>query len=117
MLINLSEVLSEQHKTIVKDCTPDMVEFRCEFGRFPIAEKKDAHIVVEHVKGKELMIRGTADITITIPCDRCLQDVPTRFELDFVKNVDLDESNEARVDELDEKNYIDGYYLDVDKLL
>ena len=63
------------------------------------------------------MIRGTADITITIPCDRCLQDVPTQFELDFVKNVDLDESNEARVDELDEKNYIDGYHLDVDKLL
>ena len=40
MLINLSEVLSEQHKTIVKDCTPDMVEFRCEFGRFPIARKR-----------------------------------------------------------------------------
>lgn len=117
MLINLSEVLSEQHKTIVKGCMPDMAEFKCELGRFPIAEKKDAHIVVEHVKGRELMIRGTADITITIPCDRCLQDVPTRFELDFVKNVDLDESNEARVDELDEKNYIDGYYLDVDKLL
>ena len=117
MLINLSDVLSEQHKTIIKDCMPDMDEFHCEFGSFPISEKKGAHIVVEHVKGRELMIRGTADITITIPCDRCLKDVPTRFELDFVKNVDLDESDEARVDELDEKNYIDGYHLDVDKLL
>ncbi len=67
MLINLSEVLSEQHKTIVKDCTPDMVEFQCEFGSFPVTEKKDAHIVVEHVKGKELTITGTAEITIIIP--------------------------------------------------
>ena len=117
MLINLSDVLSEQHKTIVKDCMPDMEEFKGGFGSFPITEKKEAHIVVEHVKGRELLISGSAELTITIPCDRCLQDVPTCFELEFKKNVDLDASSDAGEDELDEKNYIDGYNLDVDKLL
>ena len=117
MLINLSDVLSEQHKTIEKSCMPDMAEFKAEFGSFPISEKKAAHIVAEHVKGKQLLIKGTAEFTIMVPCDRCLTETPVEFALEFVKNVDLEESDDARVDELDEKNYIDGYYLDVDKLL
>ena len=117
MLINLSDVLSEQHKTIERDCPLDMVEFKSELGTFPIGEKENAHIVVQHVKGRELLIKGKAELTIIIPCDRCLADVPVKFELEFTKNVDLDESNDAKVDELDEKNYIDGYHLDVDKVL
>ena len=56
-------------------------------------------------------------MVLEIPCDRCLEAVPTEFILEFTKNVDLDESSEEQAMELDEKNYIDGYNLDVDKLL
>ena len=117
MLINLSEVLSEHHKTIEKDCQIEMNEFVSDFGKFPIVKKGPAHIVIEHVKNRELLIKGKAELTIVIPCDRCLEDVETQFHLDFEKNVDLMESSDAKIDELDEKNYIDGYHLDVDKLL
>lgn len=117
MLINLSDVLSEQHKTIDKDISFELESFDTDYGSFPVISKDPAHIVISHVKGKELLIHGTASLTIAIPCDRCLQDVDTAFELDFLKNVDLDESHKDRIEELDEKNYIDGYYLDVDKLL
>ena len=58
MLINLSDVLSEHHKTIDKTTSVEMTEFHSEFGCFSVLEK-----------------------------------------------------------ELDEKNYIDGYNLDVDKLI
>ena len=75
------------------------------------------HIVVKHVKQRELTIEGEADICLEIPCDRCLELVEVPFKLKFVKNVDLQESGEMESDELDEKNYIDGYNLDVDKLL
>ena len=37
--------------------------------------------------------------------------------MEFTKNVDLDESSEEQAMELDEKNYMHGYNLDVDKLL
>ena len=117
MLINLSEVLSEHHKTIEKDCQIEMNEFVSDLGCFPIEKKSDAHIVVEHVKGRELLVKGQADLTIVIPCDRCLKDVPTEMHLDFEKDVDLSDINDEKLDELDEKNYIDGYHLDVDKLL
>ena len=116
MLINLSGVLSEQHKTIDKIVPVEMTEFRTSYGRFAIIEKQDAHIVVKHVKQKQLTIDGTCRLTLELPCDRCLEPVKTVFELNFSKTVDL-AADENQIDELDEKNYIDGYNLDVDKLL
>ena len=117
MIINLSDVLSEQHKTIDKTVSMEMTEFTSELGRFPIVEKEEVHIVVKHMKSRELLITGETRLVLEIPCDRCLETVRTEFNLEFTKNVDLAESNDNQVDELDEKNYIDGYHLDVDKLL
>ena len=117
MLINLSDVLSEHHKTIDKTISVEMIEFCSELGRFPVLEKDDVHIVVKHVKNRELMIKGEGRVLLEIPCDRCLEAVPTEFILEFTKNIDLDDSNDEQAMELDEKNYIDGYNLDVDKLL
>ncbi|WP_461810059.1 YceD family protein [Faecalimonas sp.] len=114
MLINLSDVLTEHHKTIEQDCSIEMQEFKSELGSFPITKKENLHIVIKYIKGRELFIRGNTKFTIIIPCDRCLEDVPTEFKLDFEKTVDLSDEQE---NELDEKNYIDGYHLDVDKLL
>ena len=116
MLINLSDVLSEHHKTIDTVVSVEMTEFVSTLGSFPIVEKEDAHIVVKHVKKRELMIDGKCKLVLELPCDRCLELVRTEMHLEFTKNVDLDESSDEK-DELDEKNYIDGYNLDVDKLL
>ena len=117
MLINLSDVLSEHHKTIDMVVPVELTEFKSSFGRFQILDKKDAHIVIKHVKQRELSIIGEADLVLEIPCDRCLEPVKVPFSLQFMKNVNLQESEDASDDEMDEKNYIDGYNLDVDKLL
>ncbi|MFR7439951.1 MAG: YceD family protein [Lachnospiraceae bacterium] len=71
---------------------------------------------MEHVREseKKLVITGQADITLNIPCDRCLEDVEVLFSLDFEKHVNLEAEDDK---ESDETNYIDGYNLDVDKLL
>ena len=52
-----------------------------------------------------------------IPCDRCLDDVRQEFVLDCTKHVDVGISDAELTEELDESNFIDGYHLDVDKLL
>ena len=116
MLINLSDVLSELHKPIDQVVSVEMNEFKSTLGWVPVVEKSDAHIVVKHVKGRELLITGECRLVLEIPCDRCLEPVREEFELEFEKNVDLTEGD-VESDELDEKNYIDGYNLDVEKLL
>ena len=114
MFIDLSDVLSEHHKMIDETVSIEMTEFQFALGSMPIIEKGPVHIVVKHVKQRELTIDGECRLVLEIPCDRCLESVPVEFELNFTKNIDLDDE---QIDELDEKNYIDGYHLDVDKLL
>lgn len=116
MFIDLSAVLSEQHKPIDEVVQLELDTIRVGQTSYPITEKEAVHIQVTHVKGSEYHIRGTSCIIVQIPCDRCLQDVAVSIPLDFSKQVDLGEETEQQ-DELDEKDYIDGYILDVDKLL
>ena len=117
MLINLSDVLSEQHKTVEETVPFEMEELRLRFGTFLIVNKDPVHVVVSHVKNRELQIKAETKVNVMIPCDRCLADVNQKFSLDFVKYVDLNTSDADLREELDESNFIDGYHLDVDKML
>lgn len=117
MLINLSDVLSEQHKPIDVTVEFETDEFQTKYGTFPIMEKSPVHVAVSHMKDKELKIQAEAQIVVQIPCDRCLTDVKQEFSLEFTKYVDLSVSDAELKDGFDESNFIDGYHLDVDKML
>ena len=117
MLINLSDVLSDQHKTVEETVRLEMEEIRLQSGTYPIISKEPVHVKVEHIGGKELLITAETRLSVIIPCDRCLEDVKREFELNRVKHVDVGLSDAELTEELDESNFIDGYHLDVDKLL
>lgn len=117
MLINLSDVLTEQHKPVEEVACLDMENIDLKSGSYPIIRKEPVHIVISHIKGKELEISGKGEIAVVIPCDRCLQDVERVITLDFTKHVDLSISDADLPEGIDESDYIDGYHLDVDKLL
>nr|WP_288859856.1 DUF177 domain-containing protein [uncultured Faecalicatena sp.] len=117
MLINLSDVLSEQHKTVEETVALELETIDLKSGSYPIVSKEPVHVVVSHVKDKERLIKAESKVCIIIPCDRCLEDVKQEFELDFTKHVDLGISDAELPEGLDESNFIDGYHLDVDKLL
>lgn len=68
--------------------------------------------------GKEkLLLEGSTTVVAHIPCDRCLTDVPTSLELVIDREVDMKQTEEDRIEELDETEFIIGYSLDVEKLL
>lgn len=117
MLINLSDVLSDQHKTVEETVRLEMEEIRLQSGTYPIISKEPVHVKVEHIRGKGLLITAETRLSVMIPCDRCLEDVKREFELNCVKHVDVGLSDAELTEELDESNFIDGYHLDVDKLL
>lgn len=117
MILDLSDVLSEQHTTIEKDVPIELETFISRVGEFRILEKQPLALKVEHRKERKLCITGKGSLVAEIPCDRCLKPVRTELVLDFVKNVNLDAEDAEQTEELDETNYIDGYGLDVDKLV
>ena len=117
MIINLSDVLSDQHKTVEETVPLTMDVIRMKSGDYPVVESEPVHVRVEHVRGKELRICADTRLRTLIPCDRCLEDVRHEFVLNFTKHVDVGLSDAELTEELDESNFIDGYHLDVDKML
>ena len=116
MLINLSDILSADDKSMSIEATLDLNEFQSRLGIFPIIKKNSVALTVTHVKDREFLVKGNTKITVAIPCDRCLQDVATELDIVFDKECNMNVSEE-KIEEIEEQNYIDGYNLDVDKLL
>ena len=117
MLINLSDVLSEQHKPIHETVECEWDEICMKAGKYPVTKKSPVEIHVKHVKNRELQIQGKMELSVMMACDRCLEDVEVQMPLDFIKYVNLAVTDAELPEGFDESNYIDGYYLDVDKML
>lgn len=117
MILNLSDVLSEQHKPIEAEVPLEMTCFKSDFGTFDILKKEPVSVTVEYAGEKKLVITGNTEVIVKIPCDRCLTDVEIELPVKFDKKVSLESAEEGQAEELDETNYIDGYNLDVDQLV
>ena len=119
MLINLSKVLSEPHRPINEVVPCNLTDIRSRMGKFSIISKEDVMIDITYLQKRQLEIIGKTSLVLEIPCDRCLEPVAVELKLDFTKKVELNQSNDDDMfsDEFDESNYIDGYTLDVDKLV
>ena len=117
MLIKLTDVLAYDNKVLQTKAPIEMESFDSRNGSFPIAQKSDVSLLITHTSKKNVTIEAKADLTISIPCDRCLEAVNTKFHIDVTKDVDLALIEEDRINELDEKDYIVGNELDVDKLI
>lgn len=119
MILNLSGVLSEQHEPLEALVPCEMETVRIREDSYPVVSGEDARICVKFAGEHKLSVRGECRLVIMIPCDRCLKPIPTELELDFERKVESQagEASSDKTDELDENNYIDGYHLDVDRLL
>ena len=117
MLIALNDVLKEDGKVLRKEAEFSLNTFTLKSGRYPITGKSPVSLVLTNKGKRNLLIQGKVDLTILIPCGRCLEDVPVEFALDIEKEVDMALSEEQRKEALDECVFIHGYDLDVDELV
>lgn len=117
MLIDLSKILSFEGQEIKLEVEIEKDVFSCELGEFGYAEKSPVSLTVIHKENQILEIRGTGSVSLLIPCSRCLELVKTVFSLDIHEEVDMKLSEQERIDELDENNFIQGRELDTEKLI
>lgn len=117
MLINLTDVLSCEEKTVIRTASIDQESFDSDLGSFPITEKDPFELAITNLGGKKLRIAASARLSVRIPCDRCLEDVKTPLVLVIDREVDLKQTAEGRIEDLDETDFVIGYNLDVDKLI
>lgn len=117
MLINLSELFSVKGKEKTYSVAIDKDEFLVANQAYPIDSATPAILRVQNLGEKKLLLTGTAEVFVSIPCDRCLEPVSYPIKLDFNEELDLNRTEEERVEMLNEQPYIKGYNLDVEQLL
>ena len=53
-------------------------------------------------------LEASGCITVGIPCDRCLAEVPVSIPLQINRKIDLKLTDEERINDLDESSYLTG---------
>ena len=116
-MLNLTEVILNEGKVIRRqeEITLERLDFP--FGSYPIVSSSPLLLTITNKGKKVLQLEGTITLDVIIPCARCLEDVRTTLEISFDKEADMKLSEEERLDALDESDFLNGYNLDVDKLV
>ena len=117
MLINLSEIMSVKGK-VQHDLIPIEMEcFKLDGTKYRFVKKNPVDMTITCTGDRKVHVECSTEISLMLPCSRCLEDVETLFSIHVSKDLDFNETTQDRIDELDETNYIVGYDLDVDVLI
>ncbi len=116
MQIDISEIVSCADREMTTEAVIEMQSFVSRLGDFPITEKAPVDIRIANQENKRLLIRGDVNLTVSIPCGRCLEEVPTELRFPIDKTLRLDGSAVSD-EEMEETDYLTGSDLDVDKLI
>lgn len=86
-------------------------------GEFPIKKKLPFTLHLENQGNRRLLVSGETDVTVAIPCGRCLEEVPVELHLTVERVISLEdaESNEDSGEDGAELA-VDGF-LDIDRML
>ena len=116
MKIDISNVVNSINKVTTEELTLEMSTFESKLGTFPILKKSPIALRIENQENASVLISGSVDMTIAIPCDRCLEDVPTDIHFDIDKKLSINDGTLVD-DEMEETDYLIGFELDVERLV
>lgn len=117
MQVNLTNVLSCEGKVIRQTVHTELTSFDSSLGSFPLTEKEPLVLTITNKGEDKLLLEGEAAFVTELPCDRCLEPVEILVSLAFDKEIDMRQTSESRIEDLDETDFVIGYNLDVDKLI
>lgn len=129
MILDLSPYYSNWNAQEEKEVDLDMDAVRSKLGTFPILKKEPFTLHLTNVENRRLLIQGELDVTVSVPCDRCLTEVPTALHLVIDKSlpIELVQGNpkEGQIsqdpqeddDHLEQLEYMNGCQLDADRLV
>ena len=117
MLVHLSDIVTQENGTLEREIPLSLESVDSGEGCYRVTEQSPLHLVITNTGDKVLVLRGVADVTVQIPCRRCLEAVDWVFSLEIERKLDMKQSAEDRIKNLDESNYITGMDLDADRLV
>ena len=116
MIIDISDVISCENKEITKEVQIELKSFVSRLGEFPITKAAPIELKIANRENKQLLVTGDVDLTVSIPCSRCLKEVPTDIRFSIDKELKL-ENSILNDEEMEDSDYLIGLHLDIDKLV
>ena len=116
MIINISDIIESVNKERTEEVFVEMKTFSSRLGNFPILSSKPIALHIANRENKELLISGTVDMQVAIPCGRCLEDVPTDLHFDIDKVLTM-KAGTIVDEEMEETDYLIGFEMDVDRFV
>lgn len=116
MIINISDIIESVNKERTEEVFVEMKTFSSRLGNFPILSSKPIALHIANRENKELLISGTVDMQVAIPCGRCLEDVPTDLHFDIDKVLTMKDGTIVD-EEMEETDYLIGFEMDVDRFV
>lgn len=117
MLIDLAKIMSRRDKVEQIEAPLELESFKLDGVSYSFKEKNPVRLTITPHGNRQVTVEGETTVSLNIPCSRCLDDVETTFDIHVSKRLDFNDTDEDRIKELDEANYISGYNLDVDLLI
>lgn len=117
MLVNLTDVFTNEGQVQELEASYDAETFTNQFGTYQIKEKSPAALRLSNIGQSKALVQGTAKMTFALPCDRCLRDVDYTFDLSFDSVVVPPDNAGGDADDEDSAALMEGYHLNVDELI
>ncbi len=116
MIIDLHELLQEDNGNRVYHPKLEAKEFKTGNTSYNI---KDYEFKLSfHNEGKNhISCKCDGQAVLEIPCDRCLEPVDYKIDIDYFKDLDMKKTTEEKIAELDEDFYLEGTCFDTDVLI
>ena len=93
----------------------DTITFQ--LGSFPVLKKEPIELTITNTGNRTLELEAVGNITVGIPCDRCLEETSVEIPLQMKRKLDMKLTDEQRINDSDEISYLTGMDLDVDRLV
>ena len=129
MILDLLPYYSNWNAQEEKEVHLDLDAVSSKLGTFPILKKEPFTLHLTNVENRRLLIQGELDVTVSVPCDRCLSEVPTALHLVIDKSLPIEfaqgipkegkqsADQEEDDDNLEQLEYMNGFQLDADRLV
>ena len=117
MLIDLSDVFNLDGKEASWEVPLELKEFRTGGNVYPVVSDEPVKITVQNLGNRKFELSGETQVTLKIPCARCLKPVEYTCGLTFDEELDMSVSGEGRTEGSEEQAFLSGYQLDADRLV
>ena len=83
MIIDLTTILSHMDDAQAVECMLDDDRYVQGSSTYSILNKKPFTLNLSNVMGRKLTVSGSTEMTLAVPCDRCLEDVEVTLPINI----------------------------------